>query len=374
MVGSNKKKMESFRPSRLSDAYALLGSSPCTTLSCRGPDADAILDFSPSNFPQGLGLRIDWLSVAYTGNMSWSRPGDTEWDKFTGFLQLFGNIVLACRKDLDGWSEGTFREMMRWATFIEEVVDEMEPFDEQQTQQYLSCPTQFAQTGYDNRDVNVVIQAGLNVKVLSAASHYLLRQVVGNSNLPRNVTIFRTVMRAYAQLGEPDDPETVAEALTVWVKDASKEIFPSLPSVFASEWMLQYSGRLVFEQLSFSPTSVYDCEMRFFLRHPSAVRQLGQSRALVPHLTTLAFVEKCVRQCRPFPELLPVLLLSMIPRPLFLQSPGLQTHCSPLIREMLVAELLRHQHVLGLWSPNAVDSFLLIQIAAQSPEFANAWP
>ena len=55
----------------------------------------------------------------------WTRPGQVSWEQFTGYAQLFANIILAVRRELGEWNERTFQEMMRWATFLEELTNDV---------------------------------------------------------------------------------------------------------------------------------------------------------------------------------------------------------------------------------------------------------
>ena len=55
----------------------------------------------------------------------WTRPGQVSWEQFTGYAQLFANIILAARRELREWNEKTFQEMMRWATFLEELTNDV---------------------------------------------------------------------------------------------------------------------------------------------------------------------------------------------------------------------------------------------------------
>ncbi len=301
----------------------------------------------------------------------WSNPGGVDFAAFAGYAQLYANLILSCRRELEGWTVGTYHELRQWCDFMEQLHEEMVPSDKAQAQRYLNDPLSFASTGHDATAL-AVCRAGLSVKHLGAASHYMLRNLVSNARLGTNLVLVKAVVGAYLDM--VDGPEDKPEAIQALVKDLTKEIAPHLQAKMAGEILEHFGPSLLAEELShLSPRSVYDEEVRYFIS-PQSVRSFAHSRALAPRIVTLAFCEQCVVACRKCPGLLEVLLLAMVPRPLYLtfgSNRNVRDFASPLGIDLLVSCLLKNQAMLNLWV--SVDPFVLMQVAARSPPFRLAY-
>jgi hypothetical protein len=121
-----------------------------------------------------------------------------------------------------------------------------------------------------------------------------------------------------------------------------------------------------------SPRSVYDEEVRYFIQ-PRAIKNFGLSRALAPRIVDLAYCEQCVAACRKCPGLLEVLLLTAVPRPLYLTFAAApdREHLSPFCTDLLLSCVLKNQSMLSLWT--VVDPFVLVQVAALSAPFRQSY-
>lgn len=303
--------------------------------------------------------------------MAWTNPGGISFPAFTGYAQLFGKLCLNCKnRELADWKEDTLKEMMRWASFMEELREAMQAADVVQAQHYLDDPASFVQTGFAN-DVSSVVEAGLNCKILNAAGHFLLRNLLKNPHLSENLPLFKVVLLQY--LSMVDDPSERPEAAAFLVRDLEKEVSHGhLMGKFLAEGLAAHAATVCFDEVGLSPRCVFDEEVRLFVLRPGGARLFGLSRALVPALDGLAACERSVQMCRKCPELLEVLLLCMVPAPLCFASRGsARKQLAPRLTETLVSVLLKQQHALSLW--NSIDSLILMKVAAESETFASEW-
>jgi hypothetical protein len=278
-------------------------------------------------------------------------------------MQVFATICLSCARELTSWDQSTFKETVLWGEYIENLIDDMTTEDKVLAQQYLDNPLQFANTGFDTHPLSVV-EAKLSVKILASASHYLSRQLICNVHFSANLPLVKAVLNSYLDAEEEDKPD----AMKVWVKDLMKETTMQVKSRLAAEWLQNYGQMLRYEKLTLSPSSIYDQEIRFFLQ-PEKVKAFGLSRALAKKMISLTVVEQCIKLCRKHPSLLEVLLLALIPRPLILSSKFSPVHdqCKPLVRDMVLNQVLKNQYWLNVWK--LLDPYLLFQVAAMSQEF-----
>jgi hypothetical protein len=300
----------------------------------------------------------------------WSNPGGVDFAAFTGHAQLYANIVLSCRRDLEGWNDATCRELKQWCDFMEQLYEDMTPADKAQAQRYLADPLSFASTGHDERAL-AVCRAGLNVKCLGAASHFMLRALLTNRALCCNLVLFKEVIRTYLDM--IDGPEDVPNAVEVMAKDLAKEGRAHYAARIMSEWLERWGPMILAEQLPrLSPRCVYDEEVRYFIR-PQSVKNFALSRALAPMIVDLAFCEQCVAACRKCPSLLEVLLLATVPRPLYLTFAHNRSrdHLGTFSTDLLLSCVLKSQSMLSL--SNVVDPFVLVQVAALSPPFRQSY-
>jgi hypothetical protein len=303
--------------------------------------------------------------------MAWSNPGSIDFSSFTGYVVLFAKMCLNGRnRELGDWNDDTLKEMERWCVFMQSLREEMKPGDVAQAQRYLDDPLSFANTGHDNDNPLCVVEAKISCKVLSAAWHFLLRQLLKNPHLCDSPGLFKAVILGY--LSMIDDPSDKPDAVLALVKDLMKEVSHShLPAKFLGEWIGALAPALLYEEVGLSPHCLFDQELRVFVLRPDGTRSFGLSRALAPKLDGLSACEKCVQLCRKHPELVEVLLLTMIPRPLCLTSVKEKASCreqlSPLLAEMLVSCLIKSQHALNLW--HSVEPLLLMKVAAENDTF-----
>lgn len=179
--------------------------------------------------------------------------------------------------------------------------------------------------------------------------------------------LLKLVMHEYIQMSGGEDED---EAARVLVKDLVKES----SSRILSSMLLEHLKRLAVVAMSkvrLNPSDIFDAEARFFLQ-PEAVRSFGASRALLMQREKWSYPQ-AIKLCRKSPHLLYALMMTALPRPLFLGG-GLCTAndtppATPDEVNALVAVLLANQAWLNLWQ---VDGWLLAQLAASSPTFADA--
>lgn len=321
---------------------------------------------------------------------------------FTGHAQLFARLCLFARnQNVCEWSEDTLREAMRWGAFLEELRDAMQPSDValaqverkkkkkrkkktlfSRSQRYLDSPSSFVSTGQE--DENAVVAAGLSCKILFAASHFLLRNLLKNDRLAENLVLFKVSWVVVESLcsflrkakgvlmtwmGMVNDASERPDAAASLVKDLEKEVsHQHLLSKFIGEWMQVHAPAIFFDEVNLSPSCVFDQELRLFVLRPNGARFFGLSRALIPKLDGLAACERSVSMCRKRRELLEVLLLTTVPPPICFGAKQAQRALAPRMVETLVSVVLKHQHALNLWSD--VDPFLLMKVAAESQTFA----
>ncbi len=294
--------------------------------------------------------------------MAWSNPGGVDFVAFTGYAQLFGRIILSCRRDkLREWSEDTLKEMMKWGGFLEELREAMSGSDVVQAQRYLENPSSFVSTGQENE--MTVVQAGLTCRILAASGHYILRNLLKNQFLSSNLVLFKAMILQW--LSMIDEPSDRPEAASVFVRDLGKELIPcQLRSKFTLEW-LQRHVSFLWDEVDLSPNCIFDLELRFFVMKPANARLFGLSRALIPKLNSLEACEKSVQLCKKSPKLLEVLLLAMVPGPLCFRAKQISPLSSRMC-DMLVSVLLKSDLQL-----TEIDNFLLIHVAAKSQLFAS---
>lgn len=115
-------------------------------------------------------------------------------------------------------------------------------------------------------------------------------------------------------------------------------------------------------------SDIFDAEVRFFLQ-PEAIKAFGASRAMLLQREKWS-AQQAIKLCRKCPHLLYALIMTAIPRPLFLGPPpsGAPTTSADEV-SALVAVLLANQGWLNLWQ---VEPWLLAQLAASSATFADA--
>jgi hypothetical protein len=232
--------------------------------------------------------------------------------------------------------------------------------------------------------LQVVVRAKLSVKILGAATHFILRQLLSNNGIASHVVLFKLVLRAYLDLAGEGEEE---EAASILARDLCKEIAPRIRSTLAVEALTKVTIQLLPLQNT-HPRQVYDAEVLFFTRHPHAIRAFAVSRSLLRerHVWDLG---DAMKRCRQTPVLLLALIMTVLPRPLCLGMAievnfgitfnltgtveGPPKHSFEIVSDndvnTMITVLLYNQAWLSLWE---IDVWLLAQLAAVSSTFADA--
>ncbi len=308
----------------------------------------------------------------------WSCPLGVDWNAFCRHVQVFSAICLRCQGDLAGWNGATLKDMFTWATHMETMMDLLTDNDVEQLDAYLANPLSFAATSSSNDcDPSVILQAGMKRKPLTSAPHHMVRLLVKNPHLPTYVPLLKTTLSLYLSL--VDSEITQEEVIGILVRDLMYEISPCVFSTLAHEWIARYGG-LVCESRRLNARTVYEAEVVYFMK-PDSVQWFAMSRALAARLNPLSFAEAtslgetAVRACRKNARMMEVLMLSLLPRPLFLT-----TRKTPQNDHITDTKKVNHimHHILGTMDDldmrNQVDSFVLMQVAALDPTYRSCLP